>query len=82
MQENFHITITQPEESGILLQKEKEQKCPWTTNYFFNHRRNFRNILLSLLHSLLSTKIRVTSENKAYLFAPFLHYQPGKEGGK
>lgn len=24
----------------------------------------------------------MTSENKAYLFAPFLHYQPGKEGGK
>lgn len=35
---------------------------------------------MSLFHSLLSTKIRKISENKAYLFAPFLHYQPVKEG--
>lgn len=45
--------------------------------------RNFRNnILISLFHSLLSTKIRMTSENKAYLFAPFLHDQPVKEREK
>lgn len=39
------------------------------------------NVSLSLLRSLLATQIRATCENEAYLCAPFLQDQPGREGG-